>query len=67
MRRLLAERVVRSPGRKPRSAGRTCGVLPRYVAIGNARKVVKTNVLIPGRVYADYDIDGELIGIEVIG
>lgn len=49
----------------PRGSG-TNGVLPRYVAIGNHRKVARTEPLIEGRVYADYDAKGELIGVEVI-
>jgi hypothetical protein len=51
--------------KQPRGPG-TKGVLPRYVAIGNSRKVATTQELIPGRVYADFDAGGELIGVEVV-
>jgi uncharacterized protein YuzE len=37
------------------------------VAIGNAKKVERSEWLIEGRVSADYDADGELIGIEIVG
>jgi uncharacterized protein YuzE len=37
------------------------------VAIGNAKKVERSEWLIEGRVSADYDTDGELIGIEIVG
>lgn len=47
---------------------RTTSVFPRYVAIGGQRgKAARTEWLIEGRVAADYDAAGELIGIEVIG
>jgi hypothetical protein len=54
----------------PRGPG-TKGVLPRYVSLGNAKKVAKRwdlmPALMPGRVFADFSEDGELIGVEVIG
>jgi hypothetical protein len=50
-----------------RPAGRTRQVFPRYVAIGNAKKVDHSRWLIDGRVSADFDSDGELIGVEIIG
>jgi uncharacterized protein YuzE len=37
------------------------------VAIGNAKKVDHSRWLIDGRVSADFDSDGELIGVEIIG
>lgn len=62
MRRVLAEKV-----RRPvRSAGRVRQVFPRYVAVGNSRKVSTTKELLPGRVYADFDADGDLIGVEIL-
>lgn len=61
---LKAKTVEKSPARGPG----TKSVLPRYVTIGNyRRKAARTVELIPGRVMADYDADGELIGVEVIG
>jgi hypothetical protein len=62
--KLTDKTVAKTPARGPR----TKGALPRYVAIGNSKKKpVKRNVLIPARVYADYDINGELIGVEIKG
>jgi hypothetical protein len=55
--------VPKTPARGPR----TKGAFPRYVAIGNAKKVERSEWLIEGRVSADYDADGELIGIEIVG
>lgn len=63
MRRVLAEKVRRPT----RSAGRIRQVFPRYVAVGNSRKVDYRQELIHGRVYADFDADGELIGVEITG
>lgn len=53
--------------KRPSKGPRTRGALPRYVAIGNAKHVERTDELIEGRVYADYDADGELCGVEVVG
>lgn len=70
LRRASAEKVVRSP----RSVGRTRQVFPRYVAIGNAKKVaLKLDVCdeVPehyrGRVNLDFDNYGQLVGVEIIG
>jgi hypothetical protein len=63
MRRVLAEKVLRPT----RSAGRTRQVFPRYVAVGNAKKVSSRVPLIEGQVYADFDADGNLIGVEILG
>ena len=66
MRRALTDKVIRSPGRGRCPPAGCRQVFPRYVAVGNSRKKpVKRNVLIPGRVYADFDVDGELIGVEI--
>ena len=46
---------------------RVKGAFPRYVSLGNAKRVACREVLIAGRVYADYDKDGELIGVEIVG
>lgn len=56
--------VPKTPGRGPG----TKGALPRYVAIGNAKKVARTVEWnrYPGQVFADEDDDGNLIGVEVI-
>lgn len=75
MRRPLATRVIRSPGKESRSAGRpTRGVLPRYVAIGDAKKVsrcIDVGDHVPeiecGRVILDFNVEGKLVGVEVIG
>lgn len=63
MKPLKLKTVQKSPSRGPG----TKGVLPRYVAIGNNKKVDHSEWLIDGRVAADYDANGELIGVEVIG
>lgn len=73
MRRVLASKTVPVPGRvHSRSAGPN--KFPRYVSIGNAKKVARrfdAGVWVPGmptrRVYLDFDKDGELIGVEIIG
>lgn len=54
--------------KRPAKGPRTTSVFPRYVAIGGQRgKAARTEWLIDGRVAADYDAAGELIGIAVIG
>lgn len=59
--------------KKPRGPRKT-SALPFYKAIGNDRKVARTLDVcddIPerhrGRVYLDFNADGELIGVEVLG
>jgi uncharacterized protein YuzE len=42
-------------------------VFPRYVAVGNSRKVASRVPLLEGQVYADFDADGNLIGVEILG
>ena len=72
MRRALAEKANLHPGRGHSSAGRK-QVLPRYVAIGNyrgKRTSVDVGDYIPlvkkGRVVLDFDVTGELVGVEII-
>jgi hypothetical protein len=66
MRRALTAKVIRSPGRGHcPPAGRQ--TFPRYVAVGNAKRVASRVPLIEGQVYADFDADGNLIGVEILG
>lgn len=69
MKPLTAKTVQKTRGRGPG----TKGAFPRYVSIGNAKKVASrfdVGVWVPGmqtrRVYLDFDKDGELIGVEVV-
>lgn len=68
MRRVLASKTVPVPGRvHSRSAGPS--KFPRYVSVGNAKKVsVTTCVFDDGRhvVNVDMDEDGDLIGVEIL-
>lgn len=50
--------AARGPGTK--------GVLPRYVAKGNSKKVAYTRELWPGEVYGDFNDKDELIGVEIL-
>ena len=60
---LTPKTVAKTPGRGPR----TKGALPRYVALGNAKKVASRMDVFRGRVFVDLDENRELIGVEVIG
>ncbi|TXH44892.1 MAG: DUF2283 domain-containing protein [Desulfurellales bacterium] len=51
--------------KQPKGPG-TKSVLPRYVAIGNHKKVAYTKELWPGRVFGEFDADDELIGVEIL-
>lgn len=66
--RVLASKVVRAPGRgHSRSAGPN--KFPRYVSIGNAKKVaVTTCVFDDGQHVVNVDMNehGELIGVEIL-
>lgn len=53
------------PHKKPQGP-RVKGVLPRYVAVGNAKKVHETREVWEGRVFVDLDANGNLIGVEII-
>lgn len=39
---------------------------PIYIRVAS-RKVTETRELVPGRIMADFDADGNLIGVEVVG
>jgi hypothetical protein len=59
----LDKTVAKTPARGPR----TTGAFPRYVAIGNAKKVWRSVAWDRyfGQVVADEDEDGNLIGIRI--
>lgn len=63
MRRVSAEKAHKPGIRHTRASGRQ--TFPRYVSIGNAKKVTRTTELIPGRVMADW-CGRELVGIEIL-
>jgi hypothetical protein len=67
MRRALTDKVIRSPGRGRCPPAGCRQVFPRYVAVGNAKKVASRVPLLEGQVYADFDADGNLIGVEILG
>lgn len=59
--------------KQPRGPRKT-GVFPRYVSVGNAKKVDWTLDVcdsigehVRGRVMLDFDADGELIGVRIMG
>jgi hypothetical protein len=66
----LDKTVAKTPARGPR----TTGALPRYVAIGNAKRVSDTRDAcdgIPeqnrGRIQVDLDANGDAVGVRIVG